>query len=59
MAKGNNVLTAGDVANICNVAPRTVSQWVDRGLLTGERIPVGAPDGAWLFSPQLYVVGFV
>jgi len=39
MAKGNNVLTTGDVANICNVAPRTVSQWFDKGLLAGYRIP--------------------
>ncbi|HUV40694.1 MAG TPA: helix-turn-helix domain-containing protein [Sedimentisphaerales bacterium] len=39
MTKGNNVLTTGDVANICNVAPRTVSQWFDKGLLTGYRIP--------------------
>jgi len=39
MAKGNNVLTTGDVANICNVAPRMVSIWVDNGLLNGYRIP--------------------
>ncbi|HUV41068.1 MAG TPA: helix-turn-helix domain-containing protein [Sedimentisphaerales bacterium] len=39
MAKGNNILTTGDVANICNVAPRTVSKWFDKGLLTGYRIP--------------------
>ena len=39
MAKGNNVSTIGDVAKICNVAPRTVSQWFDKGLLTGYRIP--------------------
>jgi len=32
-------LTTGVVANICNVAPRTVSQWFDKGLLTGYRIP--------------------
>jgi excisionase family DNA binding protein len=39
MAKGNNVLTTGDVARICNVAPRTVSKWVDSRLLNGYRIP--------------------
>jgi len=39
MAKGNNVLTTGDVAKICNVAPRTVSIWFDNGLLNGYRIP--------------------
>ena len=39
MARGKKVLTTGEVANICNVAPRTVSMWVDRGLLEGYRIP--------------------
>jgi len=39
MAKGNNVLTTGDVAKICNVAPRMVSIWFDNGLLGGYRIP--------------------
>jgi len=39
MTKGDNVLTTGDVANICNVAPRTVSKWLDNGLLNGYRIP--------------------
>jgi len=43
MTKGNNVLTTGDVANICNVAPRTVSKWFDKGLLNGYRIP-GSKD---------------
>jgi excisionase family DNA binding protein len=39
MAKGKNVLTTGDVAKICNVAPRTVSKWFDNGQLKGYRIP--------------------
>lgn len=33
------VLTTGDVARICDVAPRTVSKWFDRGGLKGFRIP--------------------
>ena len=43
MAKGKNVLTTGDVARICNVAPRTVSKWFDGGQLKGYRIP-GSKD---------------
>ncbi len=43
MAKGRNVLTTGDVARICNVAPRTVSKWFDSGQLRGYRIP-GSKD---------------
>jgi len=43
MAKGKNVLTTGDVARICNVAPRTVSKWFDSGQLGGYRIP-GSKD---------------
>lgn len=39
MAKGKNVLTTGEVARICNVAPRTVSKWFDSGQLKGYRIP--------------------
>ena len=39
MAKGKNVLTTGEVARICNVAPRTVSKWFDNGHLKGYRIP--------------------
>jgi len=39
MAKGKNVLTTGDVAKICHVAPRTVSKWFDNGQLRGYRIP--------------------
>jgi excisionase family DNA binding protein len=33
------VLTTGEVALICRVAPRTVSKWVDSGKLRGYRIP--------------------
>ena len=43
MAKGKNVLTTGDVARICSVAPRTVSKWFDSGQLKGYRIP-GSKD---------------
>ena len=43
MAKGKNVLTTGDVAKICNVAPRTVSKWFDSSQLKGYRIP-GSKD---------------
>ncbi len=43
MSKGKNVLTTGEVAKICNVAPRTVSKWFDKGQLKGYRIP-GSKD---------------
>ena len=43
MRPGKNVLTTGDVAKICNVAPRTVSKWFDSGDLRGYRIP-GSKD---------------
>ena len=33
------VLTTGQIARICNVAPRTVSKWFDLGQLRGYRIP--------------------
>ena len=38
-----DVLTTGEVAKICNVAPRTVSKWFDSGALRGYRIP-GSKD---------------
>jgi len=38
-----DVLTTGEVAKICNVAPRTVSKWFDSGQLQGYRIP-GSKD---------------
>lgn len=37
------VLTTGEVARICSVAPRTVSKWFDSGQLRGYRIP-GSKD---------------
>jgi len=37
--KGIAVFTTGQVANICHVAPRTVSKWIDAGTLKGYRIP--------------------
>ena len=43
MAKGRNVFTTGEVAKVCNVAPRTVSKWFDAKLLKGYRIP-GSKD---------------
>jgi excisionase family DNA binding protein len=33
------VLTTGEVARLCHVAPRTVSKWFDTGKLRGYRIP--------------------
>jgi excisionase family DNA binding protein len=41
--KHRDVLTTGQVAKICNVAPRTVSKWFDSGQLRGYRIP-GSKD---------------
>ena len=41
--KVKDVLTTGEVAKICNVAPRTVSKWFDTGALHGYRIP-GSKD---------------
>lgn len=39
MSKRKDVLTTGQVAQICNVAPRTVTKWFDSGQLRGYRIP--------------------
>ena len=39
MQKKKDVLTTGQVAQICNVAPRTVTKWFDSGRLKGYRIP--------------------
>lgn len=39
MMKHKDVLTTGEVAKVCNVAPRTVSKWFDTGKLRGYRIP--------------------
>lgn len=43
MQKHKDVLTTGQVAKLCNVAPRTVSKWFDSGTLRGYRIP-GSKD---------------
>lgn len=43
MRRPKEVLTTGEVAKICNVAPRTVSKWFDSGKLRGYRIP-GSKD---------------
>lgn len=43
MQHEKEVLTTGEVAKICNVAPRTVSKWFDSGQLNGYRIP-GSKD---------------
>jgi excisionase family DNA binding protein len=43
MSKQKDVLTTGEVAKICSVAPRTVSKWFDSGQLRGYRIP-GSKD---------------
>lgn len=34
-----DALTTGEVAKVCSVAPRTVSKWVDSGMLRGYRVP--------------------
>jgi len=43
MPRPKDVLTTGEVAVICKVAPRTVSKWFDSGRLKGYRIP-GSKD---------------
>lgn len=43
MGRSKDVLTTGEVARICSVAPRTVSKWFDTGKLRGYRIP-GSKD---------------
>ncbi len=43
MAKGNKVFTTGQVAKICNVAPKTVTKWFDNGHIKGYRRP-GSKD---------------
>ncbi len=39
MNKPKDILTTGEVARMCKVAPRTVSKWIDSGQLRGYRIP--------------------
>ena len=43
MPRPKDVLTTGEVASLCKVAPRTVSKWFDSGRLKGYRIP-GSKD---------------
>ena len=43
MARFKGVLTTGQVARICHVAPRTVAKWFDHGALKGYRVP-GSKD---------------
>jgi two-component system response regulator RpaA len=38
-----SIFTTGQVAKLCQVAPRTVSKWFDSGRLRGYRIP-GSQD---------------
>lgn len=49
------VLTTGQVAKICKVAPRTVSKWFDTGKLKGYRIP-GSQDRR---IPREYLIKFL
>jgi excisionase family DNA binding protein len=39
MARLKEILTTGQVADICKVAPRTVTKWFDCGRLKGYKIP--------------------
>ena len=41
MNRRKDILTTGQVAQICKVAPRTVTKWFDSGRLKGYRIPGG------------------
>jgi excisionase family DNA binding protein len=36
------VYTVGQAAKLCNVAPRTVANWMDSGNLAGYRLPMSA-----------------
>lgn len=40
--KNTEVFTTGQIARMVKVAPRTVTKWIDSGLLKGFRIPGGA-----------------
>lgn len=37
---GNHILTTGKIAKLCQVAPRTVTKWIDKGALRGYRLPM-------------------
>jgi excisionase family DNA binding protein len=49
------VFTTGEVAEICKVAPRTVSKWFDSGRLKGYRIP-GSMDRR---IPREHLIAFL
>lgn len=49
------ILTIGQCAKICKVAPLTASKWFDSGRLKGYRIP-GSQDRR---VPQEYLVKFM
>jgi two-component system, OmpR family, response regulator RpaA len=55
MVNLKDVLTTGQVAKLCNVAPRTVSKWFDSGQLRGYRIP-GSRDRR---IPVTHLVSFM
>lgn len=39
VSKPKSVLTTSDVAKVCQVSPRIVTQWHDKGLLEGYLLP--------------------
>lgn len=39
VARIRDILTAGEVARLCRVSPRTAARWIDDGILTGYRVP--------------------
>lgn len=39
------LLSMGQVADLCGVAPRTASKWFDKGLLNGHRLPLVGKGG--------------
>ncbi len=41
MLKRKEVLTTGQAAKICRVSRNTVERWIDKGMLSGYRIPGG------------------
>jgi len=55
VSSDKSVLTTGEVARLCHVAPRTVSKWFDQGKLRGYRIP-GSRDRR---IPRAELVGFM
>lgn len=44
------VLTTGQVARICNVAPRTAAKWFDTGLVSGYRLPMSNSRRIYIHS---------